>query len=71
MSAALAETGLLSRAERRSLAVRLTLSLITAGLLILSTALRLAAPDQLDIAELVAGLAALLVAVPALQAAWA
>ncbi len=70
MSAALAETGLLSQGERRSLAVRLTLSLITAGLLILSTALRLAAPDQLDIAELVAGLAALLVAVPALQAAW-
>ena len=62
--------GLLSRAEQLSLGLRLTLSLIAAGCLILSTALQFLAPSQRDVAELVAGVAALLVAVPALSAAW-
>lgn len=61
---------LLSRVERRSLAFRLTLALLTAGLLILSAGVRIAAPDETDVAELVAGAAALLVAIPALHAAW-
>src|SRR6202790_3929895 len=62
--------GLLSRAEQLSLGLRLTLSLIAGGCLILSTALTFLAPSQRDVAELVAGIAALLVAVPALSAAW-
>ena len=61
---------LLSRAEQRSLGLQLTLSLMAAGFLSLSFAIRLVAPDQRDIADLVAGAAALLVAVPALSAAW-
>src|ERR1700692_4751130 len=62
--------GLLSRAEQLSLGLRLTLSLIAGGCLILSTALQFLAPSQRDMAELVAGVGALLVAVPALSAAW-
>lgn len=62
--------GLLSRAEQLSLGLRLTLSLIAGGCLILATALQFFAPSQRDVAELVAGVAALLVAVPALSAAW-
>ena len=62
--------GLLSRAEQLSLGFRLTLSLISGGCLVLATALQFLAPSQTDVAELVAGVAALLVAVPALAAAW-
>jgi Cd2+/Zn2+-exporting ATPase len=62
--------GLLSRAEQLSLGLRLTLSLIAGGCLILSTALTFLVPSQGDVAELIAGVAALLVAVPALSAAW-
>ena len=62
--------GLLSRAEQLSLGVRLTLSLIAGGCLILSTGLTFLVPTQSDVAELIAGVAALLVAVPALSAAW-
>src|ERR1700739_4947195 len=62
--------GLLSRAEQLSLGFRLTLSLVAGGCLILATALQFLAPNQRDVAELVAGIAALLVAVPALSAAW-
>src|SRR6516162_953828 len=62
--------GLLSRAEQLSLGLRLTLSLVSGGCLILATALQFLAPSQTDVAELVAGVAALLVAVPALSAAW-
>jgi len=69
-SVASAAEVLLSRSERRSLAVRLTLALITAGLLILSTIIWIVAPGQADVAELVAGGAALLVAIPALSAGW-
>jgi heavy metal translocating P-type ATPase len=62
--------GLLSHRERRWLGLKLTLAVIAAGLLIVSTIIRIAAPDRRDIAELVAGSAAILVAVPALAAAW-
>ena len=62
--------GLLSRSEQLSLAVRLSLSLVAGGCLILSAGLYFLAPSQSDVAELVAGIAALLVAIPALSAAW-
>ena len=65
-----APSGLLSKSEQISLGVRLTLSLIAGGCLILSGALEFLAPNQIDVAELVAGVAAVLVAVPALSAAW-
>ena len=62
--------GLLTHSEERSLRWRLTMALTAACCLILSTGLRWLAPSQGDVAELVAGVAALLVAVPALRAAW-
>ena len=62
--------GLLSRSEQISLGLRLTLSLAAGGCLVLSAALQFLAPSQHDVAQLVAGVAALLVAVPALSAAW-
>jgi Zn2+/Cd2+-exporting ATPase len=62
--------GLLSRSEQISLGLRLTLSLAAGGCLVLSAAMQFLAPDQSDVAQLVAGVAALLVAVPALSAAW-
>jgi Zn2+/Cd2+-exporting ATPase len=62
--------GLLSRAEQISLGLRLTLSLAAGGCLVLSAAMQFLAPDQGDVAELIAGVAALLVAGPALSAAW-
>ncbi|MBV9756503.1 MAG: cation-translocating P-type ATPase, partial [Alphaproteobacteria bacterium] len=65
-----ADAALLSGAERRWLGLKLTLALIAGGLLLLSVGVRAAAPDQRDVAELVAGGAAILVAVPALAAAW-
>jgi Zn2+/Cd2+-exporting ATPase len=61
---------LLSRAERRVLGAQLTLAMLAGGFLILAVSLRLLAPDQDDVAELVAGVAAALVAVPAFAAAW-
>lgn len=65
-----ASAPLLSRAEQRSLATQLTLSLAAAGLLVVSLVLGIGVPDQRAVADLVAGTAALLVAVPALSAAW-
>ena len=65
-----APAGLLSAGERRSLGTRLLLALITAGLLMLSVVVRWWWPDRDAVAELVAGAAALLVAVPAFSAAW-
>lgn len=62
--------GLLSRSEQISLGVRLVLSLIAGGCLVLSAGLLFLAPSQAEVAELVAGIAALLVAIPALSAAW-
>lgn len=68
--AARGETSLLSQAERRTLALRLTVALAAAGCLILSVGLEAVSPSRRDVAELVAGLAALLVGAPALTAAW-
>jgi len=62
--------GLLSSREQHTLALRLSLSLAAAGCLVVSVGLELLNPGQRDVAQLVAGLAALLVGVPALQAAW-
>ena len=65
-----ARESLLSKPEQAWLGLRLTLSLVAGGCLLISAGLRLAAPSQRDVAELAAGVAALLVAVPALVAAW-
>ena len=65
-----ADSVLLSGSEQLSLATRLTLSLLAGGCLIVAGAIQLFRPEQHEVAELVAGVAALLVAVPALQAAW-
>ncbi len=65
-----ARESLLSKPEQAWLGLRLTLSLVAGGCLLISVGLRLAAPSQRDVAELAAGVAALLVAVPALVAAW-
>jgi len=64
------EPVLLSGAEQRALAWQLSLSLAAAGALILSVGLQMLFPAQHDVAELVAGVAALLVGIPAIQAAW-
>jgi Cd2+/Zn2+-exporting ATPase len=61
---------LLSAPEQRALAWRLSLSLAAAAALILSIALESFNPAQRDVAQLVAGIAAILVGFPALQAAW-
>ena len=65
-----AETALLSGSEQFSLATRLTLSLGAAGCLLVAGAIQIVRPSQRDVAELVVGIAALLVTVPALSAAW-
>ncbi len=65
-----AAPGLLSSAEQRVLGVRLLLSLLATGCLIVSTVLRYLVPAQHDVADLVAGIAALMVTGPALSAAW-
>ncbi len=69
--AAASEASLLSLRERWSLAARLTLSMIAAGLLVIALVWRWAFPAEQGVADLVAGAAALLVAVPVLSAAWA
>jgi Zn2+/Cd2+-exporting ATPase len=61
---------LLSHTEQRALALRLTLALAAAGCLILSVGLEALNPSQRDVAQLVAGIAAVLVGWPALTAAW-
>lgn len=61
---------LLARAERFFLAVRLTLAMLAAGLLLLAIAWDYAFPEQAELGTLVAGGAALLVAFPVLGAAW-
>ncbi|MBV9740913.1 MAG: cation-translocating P-type ATPase, partial [Hyphomicrobiales bacterium] len=62
--------GFLSRAERWSLGMRLTLALFAGGLLIIAILWDAIFPDESALANLVAGLAAALVAVPVLGAAW-
>jgi Zn2+/Cd2+-exporting ATPase len=62
--------GLLNFGERFSLGLRLTLSMIAAGLLVISLLWQVAFPGAQGVAELVAGAAAVLVSVPVLAAAW-
>ncbi|MGE0969943.1 heavy metal translocating P-type ATPase [Klebsiella sp. WOUb02] len=57
-------------AERRRMARRLTLAMITLGLLLLSLLWRAVAPDQPAIGDILAGVAWLLVAVPVFRAGW-
>jgi len=61
---------LLASAERAMLAVRMTLAMVAAGLLILAVLWQIAFPDQRMLSDLVAGVAALLVALPVITAAW-
>ena len=60
----------LALAERGMLALRITLAMAAAGLLLLAVLWRAAFPGERALAELVAGAAALLVAVPVIAAAW-
>ncbi len=62
---------LLDRAERALLALRLTLALAALCLLMVAGGMRLLLPAQRGISDLVAGLAAVLVAVPVFSEAWA
>ncbi|WP_028081551.1 heavy metal translocating P-type ATPase [Solimonas soli] len=64
------EAPLLGLEEQWSLGVRLSLSLATAGCLVVALIVWLLRPDQQAIAELIAGVGAALVAVPSLAAAW-
>ncbi len=64
-----AAAGLLTAGERGWLGAQLTLAMLTGGLLIVATALRLLLPERTELVELVAGLAALLVAIPAMLSA--
>lgn len=61
---------LLSSTEKRALGLRLLLALVSAGLLVLALIIHLAIPTQRELANLVAGVAAVLVAVPVLMEAW-
>ena len=61
---------LLTVGEQRALAWRLSLALAAGGALILSIAWEALFPQQKDVAQLIAGVAAILVGVPALQSAW-
>src|ERR1043165_522015 len=63
-------TGLLTTVEQRSLGLRLTLSLMAAGCLVLAAGVEIVNPGEESVAELIAGIAAALVAGPALAAAW-
>ena len=61
---------LLAAAERGLLAVRMTLAMVAAGLLLLAVGWQVIFPDQRTLSDLVAGGAALLVALPVLASAW-
>ena len=56
--------------ERGKLGLQMTLAMLAAGLLVLAVLWQMAFPEQRTLAELVAGAAALLVAVPVLASAW-
>jgi Cd2+/Zn2+-exporting ATPase len=62
---------LLSTREKRALALRLLLALTAAGLLLIALVIHLFWPLQRELAALVAGVAAALVALPVLSEAWA
>lgn len=59
-----ADDGLLLSGERRALAVRLSLAVLCAGLLLMALGIHLLLPAQQELAQLVAGAAALIVSVP-------
>ena len=61
---------LLAFAERGMLALRMTLAMVAAGLLLLAVLWLLVFPEQRMLSDLVAGTAALLVAVPVIASAW-
>ncbi len=61
---------LLARAERVLLGVRLSLALLAGGLLLVAVGWEFAFPEDAVLANLVAGVAAVLVAIPVLAAAW-
>jgi Cd2+/Zn2+-exporting ATPase len=63
-------TSLLAVAERGLLALRMTLAMVAAGLLLLAVAWQVAFPEQRTLSDLVAGGAALLVAVPVIASTW-
>ncbi len=69
-TAAPRRTSLLAVAERGLLALRMTLAMVAAGLLLLAVAWQVAFPEQRTLSDLVAGGAALLVAVPVIASAW-
>ena len=62
--------GLLVRSERLLLAIRLTLAMLAAGLLLLAVIWQWAFPGETALAQLIAGAAAALVTAPVLTAAW-
>ncbi len=76
MSATVAEApaadppSLLAGGERLLLGVQLTLAMLAAGLLVVSVVWDALFPEQAALAELIAGGAAILVAVPVMTAAW-
>jgi Cd2+/Zn2+-exporting ATPase len=59
-----ADDGLLLSGERRALAIRLSLAVLCAGLLVMALGIQLLLPGQQELAQLVAGAAALIVSVP-------
>jgi heavy metal translocating P-type ATPase len=63
-------SGLLTTVEQRTLGLRLTLSMMAAGCLVVAGIVEFLDPSQQPVAELIAGIAAALVAGPALTAAW-
>ena len=65
-----ADDGLLLAGERRMLAIRLSLAVLCAGLLVMALAIHVALPAQRELAALVAGAAALIVSVPVFVEAW-
>ncbi|MGC4011262.1 MAG: heavy metal translocating P-type ATPase [Pseudomonas sp.] len=62
--------GLLSAGERRRAARQLTLAMLALGLLVLGLIWRWLAPEQEGVAQLLLGIASLMVAIPVLQSAW-
>jgi heavy metal translocating P-type ATPase len=59
-----ADDGLLLDGERRRLAIRLSLAVLCAGLLLMALGIHVLVPEQRELAALVAGAAALIVSVP-------
>lgn len=62
--------GLLSAGERSRAARQLTLAMLALGLLVLGFIWRWLAPEQEGVAQLLLGIASLMVAIPVLQSAW-